>query len=195
MNDLIPAVESKYSTYAECTGRDGLAASRDRRGFGGFSMGSMNTWHTFEHALDCFRCFAPSSGGPIGDGEAMADIVRTSEYDPEDFFIFAASGTDDFACSGFKSGVLAMGETDSPSPAMSGTAICPSGSGRATATPARRQTSTPITHFGFSGIDRRFWIEHWIGRYGSVPGVRWVATGQAVKTLPSRSGGSRRERL
>lgn len=105
-------MESKYSTYAQSTGRDGLAASRDHRGFGGFSMGSMNTWRTFEHCLDCFRYFAPSSGGPIGDGEAMADVVRTSEYEPEDFFIFAASGTDDFACSGFKSGVLAMGETD-----------------------------------------------------------------------------------
>ena len=112
VNDLIPAVESKYSTYAESTGRDGLAASRDHRGFGGFSMGSMNTWHTFEHALDCFRYFAPSSGGPIGDGKFMADIVRNSEYGPDDFFIFAASGTEDFAYSGFKRGVLAMGETD-----------------------------------------------------------------------------------
>lgn len=112
VNDLIPAVESKYNTFVESTDRDGLASSRDHRGFGGFSMGSMNTWHTFEHALDCFRYFAPSSGGPIGDGKFMADIVRNSEYGPDDFFIFAASGTEDFAYSGFKSGVLTMGETD-----------------------------------------------------------------------------------
>lgn len=112
VNDLIPAVESKYSTYAETTDRAGLAASRDHRGFGGFSMGSMNTWRTFQHALDCFRYFAPSSGGPIGDGEFMADIVRDSGYGPGDFFIFTASGTEDFAYSGFKRGVLAMGETD-----------------------------------------------------------------------------------
>ena len=43
INDLIPAVESKYSTYAEDTTPDGLAASRNHRGFGGFSMGSVNT--------------------------------------------------------------------------------------------------------------------------------------------------------
>ena len=112
VNDLIPAVESKYSTYAESTGRDGLAASRDHRGFGGFSMGSMNTWHTFEHALDYFRYFAPSSGGSIGDGAYMADIVKSSGHSPEDFFIFTTSGTEDFAYSGFKRGVMAMGETD-----------------------------------------------------------------------------------
>lgn len=112
VNDLIPAVETKYSTYAESTDPAGLAASRDHRGFGGFSMGSMNTWHTFEHCLDYFRYFAPSSGGPIGNGEYMADIVRGSGHSGSDFFIFAASGTEDFAYSGFKNGVLAMGETD-----------------------------------------------------------------------------------
>ena len=112
VNDLIPAVESKYSTYAESTDLEGIAKSRDHRGFGGFSMGAMNTWHTFEHCLDYFRYFAPSSGGPIGDGEYMADIARNSDHDSDDFFIFAASGTDDFAYSGFKSGVMAMGETD-----------------------------------------------------------------------------------
>lgn len=112
VNDLIPAVESKYSTYAQSTDPEGLATSRDHRGFGGFSMGSMNTWRTFEHCLDYFRYFAPSSGGPIGDGAYMADIVQNSQHKPDDFFIFAASGTDDFAYSGFKRGVLAMGETD-----------------------------------------------------------------------------------
>lgn len=112
VNDLIPAVESKYSTYAESTDREGLAASRDHRAFGGFSMGSMNTWRTFEHCLDYFRYFAPSSGGPIGNGAYMADIVRSSGHSDNDFFIYSASGTDDFAYSGFKNGVMAMGETD-----------------------------------------------------------------------------------
>lgn len=112
LNDLMPAVESKYSTYAESTDPESLAASRDHRAFGGFSMGSMNTWRTFEYCLDFFRYFAPSSGGPVGDGEYMANIVRNSGHGPDDFFIFTASGTSDFAYSGFKSGVLAMGETD-----------------------------------------------------------------------------------
>lgn len=42
----------------------------------------------------------------------MANIVRNSGHALDDFFIFAASGTEDFAYSGFKSGVMAMGETD-----------------------------------------------------------------------------------
>ena len=112
VNDLLPAVESKYSTYAQSTDSKGLAASRDHRGFGGFSMGSMNTWHTFEYALDYFRYFTPSSGGPIGNGAYMADIVKNSGHSSEDFFIFTASGTEDFAYSGFRRGVMAMGETD-----------------------------------------------------------------------------------
>ena len=57
VNDLIPAVEGKYSTYAEDTTPEGLAASRDHRGFGGFSMGSVNTWNTFRYCLDYFRYF------------------------------------------------------------------------------------------------------------------------------------------
>lgn len=113
VNDLIPAVESAYSTYAVTADPAGLAASRDHRAFGGFSMGSMNTWHTFEYCLDYFRYFAPSSGGPIGNGPYMADIVRRSGHAPEDFFIFAASGTEDFAYTGFKRGVEEMGrQTD-----------------------------------------------------------------------------------
>ena len=38
MNDLIPSVESHYSTYAKSFDPDGLRGSRDHRGFGGFSI-------------------------------------------------------------------------------------------------------------------------------------------------------------
>lgn len=110
VNDLMPAAESKYSTYAETADPAGFAASRDHRGFGGFSMGSVNTWRTFENCLDYFRYFAPASGGPIGDGPYMASIVRASGRDPEDFFIFAASGTEDFAYSGFRNGIASMAQ-------------------------------------------------------------------------------------
>ena len=37
--DLIPAVETAYKTYAETVDPAGLKASRLHRGFGGFSMG------------------------------------------------------------------------------------------------------------------------------------------------------------
>lgn len=109
VNDLIPAVENKYSTYAESTDLEGLEASRDHRGFGGFSMGSVNTWCTFRYALDYFRYFMPMSGSYQADGAYMAELVKQSGHEWDDFFIFSASGTDDFAYSAFKAQILAMG--------------------------------------------------------------------------------------
>ena len=108
IHDLIPAVEGTYSTYAESTNEEGLRTSRDHRAFSGFSMGSVATWRTFEYCLDYFRYFMPSSGNLTSDGEYMASIVRNSGYEWDDFYIFAASGTDDFAYSAFKRQIEAM---------------------------------------------------------------------------------------
>lgn len=108
INDLLPAVESKYSTYAEDTTPKGLAASRNHRGFGGFSMGSVNTWCTFRYCLDYFRYFLPMSGSYGMSGEEMAEIVHLSGHTWEDFFIYSASGTGDFAYSAFKSQIMSM---------------------------------------------------------------------------------------
>ncbi|MFQ9667634.1 alpha/beta hydrolase [Thomasclavelia spiroformis] len=108
ISDLIPAVESKYSTYAKDTTLEGLKESRDHRGFGGFSMGSVNTWCTFRYCLDYFRYFMPMSGSYSTDGDYMAQLVKEQGYKPEDFFIFAASGSDDFAYSSFRSQIMAM---------------------------------------------------------------------------------------
>lgn len=113
INDLIPAVEGKYSTYAEDTTSEAIAASRDYRAFCGFSMGSMATWRTFEHSLDYFRYFMPSSGGPAASTETYESVIKDSGHDWDDFFIFAASGTNDFAYSGFKNGIDAMRESNS----------------------------------------------------------------------------------
>lgn len=43
LNDLIPAVERRYSAYAKSVSPEGLMGSRDHRGFGGFSMGAVAT--------------------------------------------------------------------------------------------------------------------------------------------------------
>lgn len=43
------------------------------------------------------------------DGQYMADLVRQQRHGAEDFFIFAASGTNDFAYSAFKAQIMAMG--------------------------------------------------------------------------------------
>ena len=108
VNDLIPAVEGTYSTYAEGTSVQELEASRDHRAFAGFSMGSVATWHTFQYCLDYFRYFLPSSGNLTSDGAYMESLVTDSGHTPDDFFIYAMSGTKDFAYAGFSSQIEAM---------------------------------------------------------------------------------------
>ncbi|MDO4615829.1 MAG: alpha/beta hydrolase-fold protein [Lachnospiraceae bacterium] len=108
MNDLIPAVIDTYSTYAEDSSYDSIVASRDHRAFAGFSMGSVQTWRTFQYNLNAFRYFMPSSGNAGSSGEVYAQLVRDQGYTADAFFIFAASGTADFAYSSFKSQIQAM---------------------------------------------------------------------------------------
>ncbi|MBB5182718.1 alpha/beta hydrolase-fold protein [Catenisphaera adipataccumulans] len=96
-NDLMPAVESKYSTYAEEPTPAGFAASRDHRGFGGFSMGSVATWHTFQYNLDDFRYFLPMSCGTDLDNSVLWQDAENR--DPGDYFVFIMTGTKDFAYS------------------------------------------------------------------------------------------------
>ncbi len=112
MNDLIPAVIDTYSTYAADSSYDSIVASRDHRAFAGFSMGSVQTWRTFQYNLNAFRYFMPSSGNAGNSGEAYAQLVKNQGYTADDFFIFAASGTDDFAYSSFKYQIEAMAAND-----------------------------------------------------------------------------------
>ncbi len=108
MNDLIPAVIENFSTFADDGSYESIVASRDHRGFMGFSMGSVTTWRTFQYDLDAFRYFFPSSGNMGLNGTQMAQLVKDQGYGPEDFFIFAASGTEDFAYSSFKAQIDSM---------------------------------------------------------------------------------------
>lgn len=108
VGDLIPAVEGKYSSYAKSISSEDLQNSRNHRGFGGFSMGSVATWRTFQYCLDYFHYFMPMSGNLTSDGQFMDDIVKSAGYGPEDFFIYAMSGTEDFAYSAFAYQIQAM---------------------------------------------------------------------------------------
>lgn len=114
VNDLLPAIESHFSTYAADVTPQGLTDSRDHRAFCGFSMGSVTTWHVFQYCLSYFRYFFPSSGALSNDGHWLASLVSAQGFGPADFFIFAASGTADFAYAGFTDQIEAMkkaGET------------------------------------------------------------------------------------
>ncbi len=97
INDLIPAVESKYHTYAEDVTPQAVAASRDHRGFGGFSMGSVATWRTFQNCLDYFSYFIPMSCGTSLDDDNILEAAKGREQ--SDYFVYIMTGTEDFAYS------------------------------------------------------------------------------------------------
>lgn len=96
---LIPAVESKYATYAASVAEEDLIASRDHRSFGGFSMGSTTTWAVFTNNLKYFRNFIPISGEcwaiermggvtkPVETAAYVRDAVLQQGYSANDFFI------------------------------------------------------------------------------------------------------------
>ncbi len=122
VNDLIPAVESTYHTYAEDTDKEGLKASREHRAFGGFSMGSVTTWYVFHDSLEYVSTFLPSSGDSWLEGEYggansseqtaqdLADAVTSLGYGTSDFQIYASTGTDDIAYRQFDPQINAMKE-------------------------------------------------------------------------------------
>ncbi len=108
VNDLIPAVETTYSTYSEDGSKDSLIASRDHRCIGGFSMGSVATWYAFNKCLSYFRYFIALSGN-LGDGAVEDAAVSASGYGPGDFFIYSATGSEDFARDNMHRQIMNMG--------------------------------------------------------------------------------------
>ena len=106
VNDLIPAVETHYSTYLEKADMDGILTSRSHRALGGFSLGSITTWYVFEQAFPYTRMYLPMSGDNWSQGmyggqhhpketaEFLADIVKKSSY-KDDFYVWYAVGTND----------------------------------------------------------------------------------------------------
>jgi enterochelin esterase-like enzyme len=122
MNDLIPAVETAFSTYAESVDLPGLKASRSHRAFGGFSMGACATWWQLLRSLDVISTFLPLSGDcwllgergcatkPVETVETMAELLKQSGWTKENFRIFAATGTKDIAFDALNSQIKAMKE-------------------------------------------------------------------------------------
>lgn len=108
-NELIPAVESKYSTYAKDITEEGLRNARKHRCIGGFSMGGITTWFALAENLDLFAEFMPISGDswavePLGGGSAtvktvdfLCEEIKKSGYTGKDYRIFAGTGSKDIA--------------------------------------------------------------------------------------------------
>ncbi len=104
--NLMPAVEGKYHTYAQDTTPEGLKAARDHRIFGGFSLGSVTTWLEFCYDYDYIHYFLPMSGscwyyGTYGDFQIeknvdfIEQLVRDNNLDERGYFIYHAVGTED----------------------------------------------------------------------------------------------------
>ena len=121
VNDLIPAVETQYSTYLEKADKDGILASRSHRALGGFSLGSITTWYVFEQAFPYTRMYLPMSGDNWSQGmyggqyhpketaEFLADIVNKSGY-KDDFYVWYAVGTKDVRLPQTDNQAKAMGD-------------------------------------------------------------------------------------
>lgn len=105
-NDLIPAVEKKFSTYADGdVSEKNLIATRDHRAFAGLSLGSMTTYRAaFYNNFDLFAYYGPFSGccGPFGDHEVEVErICSTLSKGKENGFdlkyMFCGNGDKDIA--------------------------------------------------------------------------------------------------
>ena len=104
--NLMPAVEGRYRTFAASTSQEDLKASRDHRAFGGFSLGSVTTWLQFCYDYDYIRYFLPMSGscwyyGTYGDFQIennvdfIEQLVKDNDLDECGYFIYHAVGTQD----------------------------------------------------------------------------------------------------
>ena len=111
VEDVIPAVESKYRTCAASTDAEGIRASRDHRAIAGFSLGGVTTWYVFLQQMQAFRWFLPISEASWADGEGgtsgifdseisaqvLYDAVVEQGFGKDDFRLYVATGTEDEA--------------------------------------------------------------------------------------------------
>lgn len=122
VDTILPLVETKYNTYTASGSAEDLKASRDHRAFGGFSMGSVTTWHVFANRLDYFKYYLPISGDSWALGERagstfaketaeyLAKAAKDAGYGPKDYYIFSATGVLDIAYPNLNPQVEAMKE-------------------------------------------------------------------------------------
>jgi enterochelin esterase-like enzyme len=97
-NDLMPVVESTYSTYAESCDSEGFIRSRDHRAFAGLSRGAVTAYHSAMCAsLDYFSWFGAFSGSRT-TADYFRDTIQSEGF--EDYsinYLYVSSGNFDFA--------------------------------------------------------------------------------------------------
>ena len=100
-NDLMPEIESSYSTYAKSADDKGFFQSRDHRAFAGLSRGAVTMYHSaLCKSLDYFSWFGAFSGSRT-DKTAFEDTIQTGGFaELPIHYLYVASGTFDFALPG-----------------------------------------------------------------------------------------------
>ena len=98
-NDIVPAVEQEYSTYAGGdVSEENLIASRDHRAFAGFSMGSVTSIEIMKNCADMLSYVGSYSAG--SDGAAVSEALHSDAFNGYDIkHWFNQNGTADFALS------------------------------------------------------------------------------------------------
>ncbi|MCR4591006.1 MAG: hypothetical protein K5668_09320 [Lachnospiraceae bacterium] len=105
-NDLMPAVEGKFHTYAASSSKKDLMASREHRAFGGFSLGAVTTWFQYCYNSDYIKYFAPMSAscwyfGGYGETQAketcdfFEKLIAEQHLNEKGYYIYACTGTHD----------------------------------------------------------------------------------------------------
>ena len=100
-NDLMPEIESSYSTYAKSADDEGFSQSRDHRAFAGLSRGAVTMYHSaLCQSLNYFSWFGAFSGSRT-DKIAFEDTIQTGGFaELPIHYLYVASGTFDFALPG-----------------------------------------------------------------------------------------------
>lgn len=103
---LMQTVEGKYKTFSEGTDAESLAAGREHRAFGGYSMGGVTTWDVLAYQSRFFADYMPMAGdcwidrvtdasGDDGIADLLVQGLQDSGYTKDDFRIIAMVGGND----------------------------------------------------------------------------------------------------
>jgi GH35 family endo-1,4-beta-xylanase len=106
INEILPFIETKYNTYSASGSQEDLKAARSHRAVGGFSQGSGCTFTMMKNRFDYFKYYIPLSAGP-GNAD-FTSVVKG--YAMDDYYVFAATGTDDIAYGGMVNAIPAMAD-------------------------------------------------------------------------------------
>ena len=102
--NLLYEVETKYNTYANRSKNiQDYINSREHRAFGGFSLGSVTTWHQFIFNHDLIKYYLPMSGScwyfggfadyyPVETCDYFEKMIKENSLDKKGYFIYATTG-------------------------------------------------------------------------------------------------------